>query len=404
MGIKNSIKKILGRNNSNQIARIKFYVNNFFCSLLPMNNEIILESHPDLSCNTYEIFKFLLDKGVNEDYCIVWRVNDPTKYCNYGVKNVEFIPILPKTLRDKVKCYVRCNRAKISISCNRHLQRYKVSQKQLNIYIVHGSMLKAVNTIISCQYQLNQSPFFEPYVQKYKGLKPEQLVSLGLPRNDQLFREHHGLSAIYSDLSSFDKVIAWVPTFRKHMNKERVDCDFDFPLGVPIIYTVEEAVRLNKFLVDNRILIVLKPHPAQDMSILKDMGCSNIRILTNEQMDAVNMQTNEFLSQTDAMIGDYSGIYYDYLLLDKPIAITLDDYEEYKKQFGFVFENALDILKGEYIHCVDDLYGFLNNLINGNDVMKAEREKIKKLTNVSPYDQSTKRVFEFISSKMNWNY
>ena len=99
-----------------------------------------------------------------------------------------------------------------------------------------------------------------------------------------------------------------------------------------ILYSPEDVLDLNGFLAEKRVLLVFKPHPAQDLSVMKDLNCSNIRFIYNDYMLGRGIQTNELLAQTDALITDYSGIYYDYLLTDKPIGVTLDDYEDYKQQ------------------------------------------------------------------------
>ena len=52
--------------------------------------------------------------------------------------------------------------------------------------------------------------------------------------------------------------------------------------------------------------------------------CSNIVILSNEQLYHMDIQTNEILMHADALISDYSSVAVDYLLLDRPIAFTLD--------------------------------------------------------------------------------
>ena len=43
---------------------IKYLVRNLICSLFPKKKMILLESHPDLSCNTYELFRYMIDNHV----------------------------------------------------------------------------------------------------------------------------------------------------------------------------------------------------------------------------------------------------------------------------------------------------------------------------------------------------
>ena len=63
------------------------------------------------------------------------------------------------------------------------------------------------------------------------------------------------------------------------------------------------------------------------------------------------------------MLTDYSSIYFDYLLTDKPIGLTWEDYEEYKLRPGFVENIEFLTSGGEKIFTAKDLSLFLSNLI-----------------------------------------
>ena len=381
---------------------------NCMCSLLPMNNEILLESHPDLTCNTWPLFQLMLKVKLNERIRITWLVNNPKQHeqkYRY-LKNVSFIEIEPKGLSKRLKKYIRCNRARCIITSNRIVPKSLVGKKQLNIYLDHGSPLKDckdlyANSNFSCDYCISQGPLFTETLMDQYNLKKSQVVCLGLPRNDELFSNKKSINFLFDDIDSFNKTIIWVPTFREHMDKKRIDVDSHFPLGIPILYSKKDVVKLNEVLLKNRILLIIKPHPAQDISVLKDFNVSNIRFLYNSDLEKHNIQTNELLAQTDAMIGDYSSIYWDYLLLNRPIGITLDDYEQYKTQFGFAFDNPLEVLIGEYIYNFNDFLTFLDHVSNNIDVKRSQRERIKRQAQVEPDYESTKRVYDFIIKKLD---
>ena len=50
----------------------------------------------------------------------------------------------------------------------------------------------------------------------------------------------------------------------------------------------------------------------------------------DEYLKEKEIKLNQILSATDALITDYSSIYYDYLLTDKPIGLTINDIDEFK--------------------------------------------------------------------------
>ena len=400
MSIGSSIKRTLGK------IRLKLYpVCNLLCGLFPMKKEIILESYPDLTCNTFELYRYMLKQGLNKKYQLTWLVGDPEQFKDCHEENVSFTAIKPKGLPDKVRLYVRTNRAAAAIASNRRIQRYRTSKKQLNIYLDHGSQLKGmlidgVRYNVSCDYTIAQSSFFVPYITDVYDVSREQVIVTGLPRNDQMYRKYDTISRIFPDIGEFKKSIIWVPTFRQHRRVSRVDVVSEEPFGLPLFQSEEMVRTADELLRKLNVLLIIKPHPSQYLGAIKEFSCSNIRFIYNDDLSKNDIQTNELLAQTDAMITDYSSIYYDYLLLDRPIAITLDDFQEYCEQKGFVFEHPLDILKGYYLYTIEDLCGFIQDVAAGEDRTLDERTKIKELTDDFLDDNSSKRVYDFIMENL----
>lgn len=403
MNIKKIVKRVLGDNATQLFVRAKYALLNFPCSLLPMNNEIIFESHPDFTCNSYALYQHMLERGVNKKYKLTWLVREPEKYTADAEQNLDYLPLFPKGAKEKIRTYLRCNRAKAVFTCHTHVSSLCVSKKQINIYLDHGSHLKncLVNNKrfgVRCTYLNCQSDFFIPLNVSQYTVEENQIVALGLPRNDLLFENTGSISRIVGE--GDQKVILWAPTFRRHHGKERVDCNISYPLGLPILYSEGDAEEVNRVLAENNVLLVIKPHPSSDMSVIKEQKLSNVMFLYNEDLEAADVQLNEFMAQTDAMITDYSSIYYDYLLLDRPIGLTLDDYNKYTDQKGFVFDDPLEILKGEYMYNVNDLCEFVACVAKGEDRCGEERRKTMNLVHSYQDNCSSRRVCDFILEKL----
>lgn len=364
---------------------------------------IILESNPDLSDNTYALYKILLENKINEKYKIYWFVNDKNLYKDINLKNVHFISYYgTTTFFEKIKILYINIKAKYIIDCNKLV--YKKNKNQKRLYLTHGMPYKAVpeyfNLIGNADYILSLSPFFNDTLAKLTHCNTNQIISLGFPRNDDLFSKEKNIKNLFRN-KSFEKVILWLPTYRQRTNKDsNLSMKDSFQLGLPIIYDIETLKSLNELLKEFNILLVLKPHPAQDLSLIKAEQLSNFVILTNNDLDKENINLYEFLGQTDGLITDYSSVYYDYLLTDKPIAITTDDLEEYSKVFEFVYDNIFDVIKGEYINNFSEFKTFLQNISTGNDIAKNDREKIKKTLHKYNDGNSSKRIYEFLVNEM----
>lgn len=77
----------------------------------------------------------------------------------------------------------------------------------------------------------------------------------------------------------------------------------------------------------------------------------------------------------DALISDYSSVYVDYLLLNRPVIFSCPDLEEYKRDRGFVVDDPSTLMPGAIIKTQDELICTLENIFKGKDEYKDLREE-----------------------------
>lgn len=388
------------------LMHLKFLPLNFLASFFKLKKEIIFESNPDLSCNSFFVFKYIYDNHLLPDYKLSWMVSNPKDFLELYSNRVDYFPKNPNKIKDKIRKYIRLNRARVLITCVGAYPKYRCNKKQINIYLDHGSQYKqlknnGIPSLIFCDYTIAQSEFFRPYIMEQYGLKSEQVICTGLPRNDVFFDgKKKNIIEVYEDASKFSKIILWVPTFRKANCGSRVDCDSNLPLGFPIIYSVEKLKTFDGFLRSENVLVILKPHPIQDICSINELGLTNFRLLENETMLRHGFHINDLMKCVDGIITDYSSIYYDYLLTNNPIGLTTDDYAEYKEQHGFVFENPFDFLYGDHIENINDLMDFIKIVECDNEGEKKLRFERNRFLNKFWDSDSSKRVFDFLNEKI----
>ena len=107
---------------------------------------------------------------------------------------------------------------------------------------------------------------------------------------------------------------------------------------------------------------------------------SNIKFMTQKALEKKGLSVYALLRNADALITDYSSAYFDYMLLNRPIAFTVEDIEEYRKKRGFVFDNPFEYMPGEKINSYEDLEKYVANVAEDNDVF-AERERVNMIIN-----------------------
>ena len=177
-----------------------------------------------------------------------------------------------------------------------------------------------------------------------------------------------------------------MPTFRN--SKFGMNYPENKISNFPLLSSQDDWDNIETFCKEKNIVLLVKLHIQQKEYKIDFSLFQNVKRISNEDFEKNEVQLYEFLALTDGLISDYSSVAVDYLLLDKPIGFALDDYEAYKECRGFVFENPLEYMPGHHMYSINDLKNFLSDIGSGQDIYKAQREKVKKVALVQKTNYS----------------
>ena len=368
----------------------------FICLFLPIRKRIVFESNPEFSCNTLPVFEEMMRRGIDKEYEIYWLVENKEKYKN-DKSGIHYLGHHENKIGELKKKYILAT-SKVLIFTNMFLIKYK--KDQLVVNLMHGSPLKKIYGYVendTCDYVITESSFFNTIVSEWLHVPIEKMVALGYPRTDILGKNIKSLSTL--GIKENQKVIVWMPTFRKNKYNGVKAGDLNH-LGVPLLDSIEKFEWLNKRLEENNVLLIVKLHPAEDTTNMIFNDYSNIRFLNNRDLEKKNITVYGLLAESDALITDYSSVYYDYLLTDKPIGLVIDDLAEYGRRNGFAYGEYKSFVKGTYIENLEDFFSFIDNIGNNLDPDKEERQwAIERYCEYKDF-KSTDRVVDFIMDKL----
>ena len=373
------------------IARVGKIMN-----LFPLSRTIVFESIPDFSCNTYPVYRKI--REALPSYSLVWLVHKRTKDCPPGTKAV--YTGKDQTFREFFLHQWYLLRCSVMVSSNGF--EFKRVPKQLFLFLTHGSKTKKTRGLYEMgdlvDYVNVQSHFFDDIITYEYNCGKEQLVYLGFPRCDCFFSGKRPDVGPLLNGASDEKYVIWLPTFRA-TNAGRVDAQSEKydSIGMPVVYSLEKLEELNRFLSGIRLHILFKPHPAQDMSSVKTAKLSNFHLISDADIMKYGLQLYEVIAGSEALITDYSSVFFDYLLLDHPIATTTDDIESWKEGRGFAFD--LESMYDKATVRVKDqaeLVSFLSDVSKGTDAKAQGRREVRDLTNMHIDGNSAERVAGFI--------
>lgn len=198
----------------------------------------------------------------------------------------------------------------------------------------------------------------------------------GQPRNDILFERSKNKSFLKKKYK--EKIFLYLPTWRKYKH-DLFDKGYDF-----------DPKKINDFLIKNNSYLVIKVHYNEFEKYKKVTQAweKNKRILLSFVDDIY-----PFLPNVDVLLTDYSSVFFDYLLLDKPIVFMPFDMSEYSRDNGGFYYDYNSITPGPKARNWEDVMIFLKEIIEGEDSYKDKRKEINKMFNKFQDVRSSERVY-----------
>ncbi|MDO5374986.1 MAG: glycosyltransferase [Staphylococcus rostri] len=389
------LKSYYGMNN---ISVIMDYAK-YYEKLSVKDNRILYQSRDgkNMSDSPYAIFKYLISKPEYKDFVHVWACesNEIRKYYKRkykGLDRVKFVVIHgDEYLKELAQCKYLINNSSFSIYfCSKPEQVY------INTW--HGTPLKHLgldleNSIIAVQnltrnflhtkYFLTQNEhttnIFKNAFQ-LDGIYDGEFVEDGYPRTDLTINTPY--EEVKKALTNSNKKIKFrkqknllfAPTYRGDF----MDSSDDIDELLNNVKQLEQETDYN---------ILLKVHPFTYPNVIEDGRFS--KYLIPDAMDP-----NEVLCLADLLVTDYSSIFFDFLVTDKPIIFYTSDYDKYKKERGLYID--VNELPGPTTTNIDELISTINNSLYAEQKYLDFYSRFKEL--YVPHDDG--KVTERIVSKI----
>lgn len=311
--------------------------------------------------------KYLLDNGYNRKYKIYCGIEN-MKYAD-NEKRVTFITQFQSIWLFLRTVHVFYTTGQIPI---------KPSRKQCVIQLWHGN--SNFKTIGKWANKNNGDEFYFTYMfapsELYISIQareyecPESCI---VPYGDMFVDEMLESPRERTVYKEFNKVLFWAPTFRRSDYLNYVDSDMENL--VPMFDETDYPV-LNDVLDKYNIKLIVKPHPMHNNYGKLQRHFSHLDVYTHEEFLRAGFDLYPFLAQVDGLIGDYSSVSMQFMLMDRPIAFVVPDIEEYGKKRGFVFKNPEDYMGGHIIKTKEEFYSFLDDFAQGKDPFKDKRHRV----------------------------
>ena len=377
-------------------------------NLLPLKeHQILFASRPCFSDNSMAMYEYIVSRyGRDSRYRFVWllymkdemppELPANTRVCRRQTWYSKHPPF--STLRlIATSQYIFYTHG----SPNAH---FPIRPGQITMNLWHGCGYKDApnKNIVSVQknpfsYALVPGQVFVEKKACFWGCEPWRVLPIGYPRYDLLKEDNDPAGKLMAGISKGFPVVLWMPTFRDSRKGSFPEDKAEWGYDLPLLSSDEELAALDEYCVKKNLIICIKRHTLQKEYSCDKNGLKNIVFIEDRDLAKAGVQLYSFLRYSSALISDYSSVSVDYLLLDRPVAYTLDDYELYRDTRGFVFENPLDYMPGYHLYNLEDLFGFLEDVVQGRDSCTEERRRLMPLLH-NPCDHYCERVWDTTES------
>lgn len=276
----------------------------------------------------------------------------------------------------------------------------KPSNNQIVIHLDHGAAgyktFGALSNIHNGKefyftYYTAPSKLYVPIVVKALLCKEENVIINDEPVIDTMLT-----SKVKYNLGNYKKIGIWLPTFRQSDYLRYSDSSEEnlIPMFEP-----EQYDELNNELKKYKIKLIVKIHSGQNLKKFTRKDFSNLDIITESDMLNRKWELYSLMAQMDFLVSDYSSAYLQYLLMDRPLGFVVPDFEEYQKYRGSVFDNPKAYMPGHIIEKKEELYAFLKDISEENDLYANERRIVCKKIHKYSDAGNCKRVIEISQIK-----
>ncbi len=348
-------------------------------------NRIFLYSNLGFRDNIKAVFDYLIENGYNNRYKIIVSLNNWENFAETAEENVEYI--------NNTKGLFKFFRSKYCYYC---FGKYPVkpAKGQMVFNLWHGMPLKRVGNMVRGQEKVDYnyfthllctSEYFRDIMKQSFNASDDQIFICGQPRTDEMLDdipieyEMAAKTALMSYEDRIAKMMLWLPTYR-----EGAESELD-------ILNITDLEKLDRLMDENGWCMIVKLHPLSKFR--RNPGrYRHINFIDDKTLQKEHIGFYSLIGMSDCLITDYSSVYFDYLLLDRPMAFAVSDIYGYTRDRGFTVSDPTTIMPGDMIKNSSDFLAFAEKMMKGKDDFSAWRKRLNKQFNRYADNRNCSRV------------
>ena len=290
--------------------------------VVPTTRQVVVSGFPETEGNAVEAARALLGRYPGT---VVWLTESPAPTAEVKALVEQGLVLVPKASLAGLVAYLR---AEAVFFTHGLYGSPRPSRRKPLVNLWHGDGPKATRpgsgagSLIPSTYLVASTEIFGRLKAEAFEVPGDRLLVTGNPRTDQLWRAP-GDDPV-AGLGITGEFVLWMPTFRstRAIGAVKTWSESTGPSDdVATLRPLLDGLR------DRGIQLVVKPHPLDAES--RDVP--GAVVVTDEALVDAGVSLYSLLGQARGLVTDYSSVWVDFLLLDRPLAFHVPDEETYTR-------------------------------------------------------------------------
>ncbi|MGI6481770.1 MAG: CDP-glycerol glycerophosphotransferase family protein [Methanobacterium sp.] len=391
------------------IETLKSVLVNFLNKFIPKNqNQILFDSLPDFSDNAKAFYEYIQNNNPESNLNPVWVISDHQLLETLSANGI------PAYDKHSFSGFYQFFRSKYIFTTNNTFLEFK-SSRQVLVNLWHGMPLKTMGYAEDSKNPhiphrshddnyilISTSNLMKNVLSSCFYIDARKVHVTGQPRNDRIFSKKKGIenltrlieqeNLLDKEVKDYQKIVLFTPTWRNWDGK--VDGTLK-----PDLMNLDDYhdQKFKEYTRENKILFIVKLHPFEEAHYSQIIADKEDMVLITSKMLQDNlMDLYDIIGGVDILVTDYSSIYFDFLLLDRPIIFIPTDLAEYEKSRGFLFDPYDFWAPGPKVLKFPEFLRELTQCLEDENYYQNERKIVNDIVNKYHDSNSSERLYNLV--------
>ena len=364
---------------------------------------IIFYSSPDYAGNALAFYEYVQE---HTDYRAVWALKDKNVYSKLKEKGLNCFWVCDKQVGNDW-----FSKAKYVVTTHEYDNAYPKYDGQVYVALSHsltigwdqfmnrgwepdalayGKWKSTMADIYTVSSELTRT--FDAASFFYDARKA---FVTGVPRCDLLYKEdgRANIDKIFPRISErYGKMLLYVPTARQSYGLSMGSVFHDNFFG----FEKFDAGAFSNVLKAEVACIIVKFHPADEEYFRRNEVSlpDHCFLLSSEMLLDSELSLYHLLNGFDVLIGDFSSLTHEFLLLNRPIVRVFTNIDSYVEQWGAGFGNIDFWFPGDKVHTQSELETAIAKALHDPTHLEKERSRVRSMLFKYTDGNSCARVLE----------